>query len=97
MEGPRPARDHVGRNGRRLRAGDADGGNGNPHRRILVSRPGCRLFSDAGRGFDKIFGNYRWRNFTADLGRLSPRPELRIHIGNPYPQGGEAANRAVWV
>jgi hypothetical protein len=58
--------------------------------------PGCSLFSDTGWGFDKFFGNYSWRDFTADLGRLSPRAKLRLYINNPYPQGGEPGNPAAW-
>ena len=58
---------------------------------IVASSYSGSIFSDTSWGFDKWFGNYSWRNFTADLGHFSPRPKLRIWIQNFYTLENPAA------
>lgn len=63
---------------------------------IVESSVTGSLFNDAVWGFDKWFGNYGWRNFTADLDSLIPRPKLRIWIENPSPPPGTPKRPAAW-
>ena len=64
--------------------------------RIVESSELGNFFSDTNYGFDKFFGDYMSRSFTADLGHFSPRPKLRIWIDNPYPAPGMPGTPAAW-
>ncbi len=54
--------------------------------RIVASPYVSSRFNDALEGYDKLFGSYLTRDFTADLPKLVPQPKLRIWVKNTNPE-----------
>jgi hypothetical protein len=53
--------------------------------RIVASPYVTNRFNDAVEGYDRWFGDYSLKNFTADLPNLVPQPKFKIWVRNPAP------------
>jgi hypothetical protein len=51
--------------------------------RVVESPYATSLFNDAVEGYDRWWGSYSNRNFTADLPKLVPQPKLKIWVQDP--------------